>query len=1217
MATTGSSGGISEVLKQRDVIFQEYEKVRAALKKAISKGNTAAALEIISNNSTEALKGKRDEPTALHDAIDKNNIPVALALIQKLSTVSLFSPKDNFQTTPLHMVAHKKNKEVFDALVDRLVKDAPDALNVKDRFGRTPIDYAFEKGFSHAVVKLSKHGVPLSEKQKESLASLDKNVNKSQSTHEKSVEKSIADSARRLETAREAEKKSVDGLIADFRNWLNEITPKTDQTEEAKKCFERLLKTDFKHKELGFTMVQALALTQFAIDDEKNHLPGVQKGNIQEAIVEGLYEIERGYNLDEQGKDEKNQESLNICLGGSFNKFFEKLHGRHTLVEILFVTKETAGLKARQILSDSFLKLSEEKKAEVAKEWKKSGAPPDEFIDSQCQQVRDELFREFVDTGLLEEESIHEIVDYLSYCPMLDSVEKYLNQQNESAKKQAHDEPATEQTVAAKKEIPNHIKAPMLQSYDTNLKMEEANWEVDKYGPKTPENIAARVATRFQAMAQGISKEQLVEFLLREKGVKQEASSPQKQIVPASNTQLEKIIGETKLIIAETLETYEAVISDLKKYEEALSSPQVRAKLISENPNLSEKNLLLGIQILKETVEVYEDKLDKIGLSPDLAAKVKDKQATLTAEEFKTASSAIELINFNDRDISVFAKGAAFYNTLSRNSPMLLREYGQISKLYQIPLKFPDFGGKFNKIGKKLGEIEAYKSLHERFESVSGNIKTKFDRMNSAQRILDTEYGKDLELFGILANFSHILKENSITIDKETLNRVFQDLNALQHASENYFRAMEYYVKHQEDDPLASTLFAQAYTRFQTSFKTFEERTQNDLFILKGQLANLETVAMKGTKLSEENKARKILSNNLARIKQEVASGETSYPTLTEDINLILKNHKDNYCEIKAVPEPKMMDKRPKSMIFSNPNASRQASLKEQFWNRQAIRKQNFNKIEGILSNPNDTQISISIEQTDGNFKKVSFTLTKDEIAKLNDLINKNYQLALAQAKQVDIRANDGTREIELRTEAYFQDRIINAVVLAHPNRNKALEGIVKDLEMQVKPASIIEEKSALSEGMVASQSTFGISTSSPPNEKVAEITNKSVENLKKMDIEALYKDAEVRKISSLVRSPIFQAKSRSREIKTLQKDINHAISEITQNPMNRHAQAKAIADLEEKLAVLESKTAKQNLLGESRLHKVVSDIQKEIENIKKDLKIQKFDVKTKGAAKK
>lgn len=115
---------------------------------------------------------------------------------------------------------------------------------------------------------------------------------------------------------------------------------------------------------------ELLAYSWCALNDD-----AVRNGQLQDGLrmlIEGLYESQREYNLNWQGKDNGNENDLPACQGGTFNKIMEKLQGLHPDVQIIFISRETAGLKLRALTIEKTSNyLAERFKSGTAAECKK------------------------------------------------------------------------------------------------------------------------------------------------------------------------------------------------------------------------------------------------------------------------------------------------------------------------------------------------------------------------------------------------------------------------------------------------------------------------------------------------------------------------------------------------------------------------------------------------------------------------------------------------------------------------------------------------------------------------------------------------------------------------------------------------------------------------------------------------------------------------------
>lgn len=81
------------------------------------------------------------------------------------------------------------------------------------------------------------------------------------------------------------------------------------------------------------------------------------KPHYLEAWINALYEVQRGYNLDEKGQESlgDSQEDDPICYGGTANKLCERLQGLSPLIIFIFISRETFSLKFRQLITHKMM----------------------------------------------------------------------------------------------------------------------------------------------------------------------------------------------------------------------------------------------------------------------------------------------------------------------------------------------------------------------------------------------------------------------------------------------------------------------------------------------------------------------------------------------------------------------------------------------------------------------------------------------------------------------------------------------------------------------------------------------------------------------------------------------------------------------------------------------------------------------------------------------
>ena len=125
----------------------------------------------------------------------------------------------------------------------------------------------------------------------------------------------------------------------DYLNAL-EDSPKH---QAAKRCVQRISESPHVFTDgSGISTLKLLAISYVAIHDaSKCH---AKLSDAKALFVDGLYEIQRGYNFNKKGEDNELADAP-ICSAGTFNKLMEKLHGIHQDVKVEFITHAGATAK--------------------------------------------------------------------------------------------------------------------------------------------------------------------------------------------------------------------------------------------------------------------------------------------------------------------------------------------------------------------------------------------------------------------------------------------------------------------------------------------------------------------------------------------------------------------------------------------------------------------------------------------------------------------------------------------------------------------------------------------------------------------------------------------------------------------------------------------------------------------------------------------------------
>ncbi len=176
--------------------------------------------------------------------------------------------------------------------------------------------------------------------------------NHAQSTHTVSVHRSVSASALKLHNS--YPNLDLDASIASISVYVNCLDYSLKNTA-AKNCIQRITRVKYTYTDTTskVSTLQLLALSWHGIHDESKC-----KGKLEDRLalfIEGLYEIQRGYNLDEEGNDNLETDAP-ICVAGTFNKIIEKLKSIHHDVAVNYTTHVGAMLKFPKLVGNHALK---------------------------------------------------------------------------------------------------------------------------------------------------------------------------------------------------------------------------------------------------------------------------------------------------------------------------------------------------------------------------------------------------------------------------------------------------------------------------------------------------------------------------------------------------------------------------------------------------------------------------------------------------------------------------------------------------------------------------------------------------------------------------------------------------------------------------------------------------------------------------------------------
>jgi hypothetical protein len=225
-------------------------------------------------------------------------------------------------------------------------------------------------------------------------------INERQSTHTTSVHESVSTSATNLNN-RYGDKihgHVLEKALNQFSKWLYDQPNSSKKVEAAKRCLPRLRgqNSAFIDPASGVSTKVLLALMWIAIHDEER-----RQGPLLDALsmlVEGLYEIQREYNLSGEGVDNGVVLDKPACAAGTFNKIVEKGAGILPDVEIVLMNLTGFHLKFPRVVREvamTYLRgLSGESLSSLLADIKKDNSVA-AIWDEIKERVATKMFEEF------------------------------------------------------------------------------------------------------------------------------------------------------------------------------------------------------------------------------------------------------------------------------------------------------------------------------------------------------------------------------------------------------------------------------------------------------------------------------------------------------------------------------------------------------------------------------------------------------------------------------------------------------------------------------------------------------------------------------------------------------------------------------------------------------------------------------------------------------
>ena len=145
---------------------------------------------------------------------------------------------------------------------------------------------------------------------------------------------------------------TLNAIFENIKNLINDATEATTvKKDAARRCLERITAIDYTFNDIASNVStqQLLALNYRALTDDTQRIGKI--GDAVTLFIEGLYEMQRGYNLSARGVD-RGGEDDSICTAGTFNKLIEKLISIHPDCSINFISLEVASLKLPVIVRE-------------------------------------------------------------------------------------------------------------------------------------------------------------------------------------------------------------------------------------------------------------------------------------------------------------------------------------------------------------------------------------------------------------------------------------------------------------------------------------------------------------------------------------------------------------------------------------------------------------------------------------------------------------------------------------------------------------------------------------------------------------------------------------------------------------------------------------------------------------------------------------------------
>jgi len=194
-------------------------------------------------------------------------------------------------------------------------------------------------------------------------------LNNAQNTHTASVHRTVSESAKRLKDHYNSHLNSLDTLsstLAEVQRYLNTLDPTDIKNRAAISALVRIISDgdvgDYKDATSGVTVRRLVALLWIAIQDDSKRTATLIDAKL--AMRDALYEIQRGYNINDAGVDTGGADRP-ICASGTFNKLIEKFVSIHPYARLEVITSASAGLRLPRVVNQVMHQFLKTQKAKI------------------------------------------------------------------------------------------------------------------------------------------------------------------------------------------------------------------------------------------------------------------------------------------------------------------------------------------------------------------------------------------------------------------------------------------------------------------------------------------------------------------------------------------------------------------------------------------------------------------------------------------------------------------------------------------------------------------------------------------------------------------------------------------------------------------------------------------------------------------------------------